>query len=639
MMRALSSLLLFTASLWSASALACGACFAPVPAVPTDKLQVLQSAERILFVRDDKAKLSTVWVEIKYSGPADQFAWVLPLPKVPKVGIGASWLFDRLDLATAPRFQVVTLPSENCNSARSTGAACAASSRDVAFATSGKSAEGGGNSAGGGVTVLVRDQVGPYEYQVVQATKPEDGGAAMWQWLKDNNFQQPEAAKPILDSHVQKGDVFVAVKLKNNAGIDEIKPVSLTMDEAEPCVPLRLTSVAATDDLAVQMYIAGAGRAIPKNHLHVVVNPLKFDWFGGGGNYAQVLSQAIDEAAGRAFVTEFAGKLPESVSVADPTFVPQPFGGPAPVLTEPLVDYTRLSTAGLAQAKTACDVRDALEKTRFPIDSETATILEKATGIAKFLANGAEVKPAEVVMAYLLIEQLQGGVTPCDPGQKVDGAALAAELDEKFAKPIAQVAALLTAQPKFTRLVMKVSPKEMTKDPVFAWNPSLPDVARERKGQVASVCGGGDLTVTAQRLAVDELKSSHVIADTASGRTSSTPGSSALDLRWKSAPAALRVELLDETGPALPIAQADIDVVDAAIAGAHLGKASLPAGLTLKPAEVRWTPPANDPIVTSVAQSSDPGGCSSDRRTREPAVLAVLLAAVALALGVRRQRS
>ena len=131
----------------------------------------------------------------------------------------------------------------------------------------------------------------------LQATKPEDGGAAMWQWLKDNNFQQPDAAKPIFDSHVQKGDVFVAVKLKNNAGIDEIKPVSLTMDEEEPCVPLRLTSIASTEDLAVQMYIAGAGRAIPKNHLHVVVNPLKFDWFGGGSNYGQVLSQAIDEAA------------------------------------------------------------------------------------------------------------------------------------------------------------------------------------------------------------------------------------------------------------------------------------------------------------------------------------------------------
>ena len=102
--------------LWSTGALACGACFTPVPNVPSNQLQVLQSAERILFVRDDKTKQSVVWVEIKYSGPADQFAWVLPLPKVPKVGVGTSWLFDRLDLGTAPRFVVSTLPSENCNS-------------------------------------------------------------------------------------------------------------------------------------------------------------------------------------------------------------------------------------------------------------------------------------------------------------------------------------------------------------------------------------------------------------------------------------------------------------------------------------------------------------------------------------------
>ena len=46
---------------------------------------------------------------------------------------------------------------------------------------------------------------------------------------------------------------------------------------------------------------------------------------------------------------------------------------------------------------------------------------------------------------------------------------------------------------------------------------------------------------------------------------------------------------------------------------------------------------SNDPVIASVSKSSDPGGCSSDRRAREPALLAGLLAAVALALGLRRR--
>ena len=192
-------------------------------------------------------------------------------------------------------------------------------------------------------------------------------------------------------------------------------------------------------------------------------------------------------SAGRAFVTEFAGPLPESVDLSNPNPAGPSFAPPAP--PEALVDYTRLSTDGLAQAKNACDVVKALVQTKFPIDSESATILEKATGIAAFAAGKANLELAAVQKQYLQIEA--GLPFACESNPKVvDGPALAAELKSKFAEPILAVMPLVTAQPKFTRMVMKLSPKEMTKDPIFAWNPGLPNVARERKAQVASVCGG-----------------------------------------------------------------------------------------------------------------------------------------------------
>src|SRR5690606_16756872 len=45
------------------------------------------------------------------------------------------------------------------------------------------------------------------------------------------------------------------------------------------------------------------------NYRHVLVNPLKIDWFNLASNYKEVISMAVDVqgADGNAFVTEFAG--------------------------------------------------------------------------------------------------------------------------------------------------------------------------------------------------------------------------------------------------------------------------------------------------------------------------------------------
>ena len=98
---------------FSSAAFACGGCFAP-PTASGASPGVVQTAERVLFVHDAFQALTKVWVEVRYSGPANDFAWVLPLPAKPKVGIGSSWLFDRLDLATAPRPVTTAGADENC---------------------------------------------------------------------------------------------------------------------------------------------------------------------------------------------------------------------------------------------------------------------------------------------------------------------------------------------------------------------------------------------------------------------------------------------------------------------------------------------------------------------------------------------
>ena len=47
--------------------------------------------ERILFTVDDDA--IRAYVQVYYDGPADDFAWVVPVATVPEVGVGTDEVF------------------------------------------------------------------------------------------------------------------------------------------------------------------------------------------------------------------------------------------------------------------------------------------------------------------------------------------------------------------------------------------------------------------------------------------------------------------------------------------------------------------------------------------------------------------
>src|SRR5437868_2024038 len=101
--------------------------------------------------------------------------------------------------------------------------------------------------------------------------------------------------------------LFVALRLKQDATAGDIQPIVLDMNTAEPCVPLILTRIAAQIDMPVLVYALADGRVVPQNWFHVVIDQAKINWFNFGANYRDVVTTAIDEAAGHGFVTEFAG--------------------------------------------------------------------------------------------------------------------------------------------------------------------------------------------------------------------------------------------------------------------------------------------------------------------------------------------
>ena len=84
-------------------------------------------------------------------------------------------------------------------------------------------------------------------------------------------------------------------------------------------MPLRLTRIAAEDDLEMRVFYLGDARAVPSTYRHVLVNEVMIDWANQASNYREVISAAADEeyADGRAFVTEYAG--PTSIVTVDET--------------------------------------------------------------------------------------------------------------------------------------------------------------------------------------------------------------------------------------------------------------------------------------------------------------------------------
>ena len=47
---------------------------------------------------------------------------------------------------------------------------------------------------------------------------------------------------------------------------------------------------------------------------HVQINEAAIDWLNRGSNYSDVVSQAADEAGGRAFATDYAGSVDSQIA-------------------------------------------------------------------------------------------------------------------------------------------------------------------------------------------------------------------------------------------------------------------------------------------------------------------------------------
>ena len=265
----------------SSSVSACGGFFCTTS--PVD-----QNVERIIFTQNGDGTVSA-YVQIEYTGEAPDFSWILPLPEaiaagdveVPEDAMAA---FTELEVATDPVFLMPPWPECLQN-------------RTVAAMSS--------TTASSSVEVFATGEVGPYGFDVVGSEDPD----ALISWLRDNNYRVTEEMEPLIDLYVVEGFVFLAMRLRPDAGVQDVEPVKVTYPSEAPMIPLRLTAVAANPDMAVMVWVYGQEQAVPANYAHETIanDELVFFGFGATSNYRTLMGQKANEHGGQAFITEFAG--------------------------------------------------------------------------------------------------------------------------------------------------------------------------------------------------------------------------------------------------------------------------------------------------------------------------------------------
>ncbi len=246
-----------------------------------------QSAERILFATNADGSVTMV-TQISYMGKDDDFAWILPLPDVPVEG----------SLATFPQAALVSLDANTGPQIQPP--------YDCFFADAGAAPpSAGGTTPGGGVTVHLRAEVGPYDVVVVESTDPSQ----LVTWLRDNSYRVTDAMVPYIEQYTADGMKFLALKLRPDASVSDIAPFEMTLPGGAPGVPLRMTAIAAEPEMGVVVFVLGDQRYQPANWPELTIDPadIVFDYYDYRSNWTSLVARAVDEAGGQGFVTEMAG--------------------------------------------------------------------------------------------------------------------------------------------------------------------------------------------------------------------------------------------------------------------------------------------------------------------------------------------
>ena len=229
------------------------------------------------------------------------------------------------------------------------------------------------------------------------------------------------------------------------------------MPTTEACLPIRLTAIASTANLPINLYFLGDAQAHSTNYSYV--NPAHDSGFWRSSAFTSpqgwdaAVASAAREFDGRAFATDYAGETP-SVTVG------------------------RQDVLDLASETDASVFFGELQ---FRGYTASPVMLEL---LARHVVPPEGTADAPSYFTCLL----QIGPRGCGEPLAFEPSGLVDAIDAEITAPANEAQALVERHPYLTRLSTTMQPEDMIVDPLFELDADLPDVPRQRTATVWTRC-------------------------------------------------------------------------------------------------------------------------------------------------------
>jgi hypothetical protein len=207
-------------------------------------------------------------------------------------------------------------------------------------------------------------------------------------------------------------------------------------------IPVKLTAVAANEDMGVMTWLLGDSRAVPENYLSLELNEARINWFNAASNYEDVVIEAANDAGGQGFVTEFSGSTADLSGVVWQSFEQ--------------LEWDQFRTGVYASF-------DEMFAASFSL-------------FASYEGYWDAVRAAVTLPEDVAFDDFQLCPSCYSARVTYSPAGFVAALDENVIGPLRVMQDLIDAHPQITRLYSTLSAEEMTLDPLFTFNPDLPAV-------------------------------------------------------------------------------------------------------------------------------------------------------------------
>jgi MYXO-CTERM domain-containing protein len=250
---------------------------------------------------------------------------------------------------------------------------------------------------------------------------------------------------------------LLALRLQKGATAGSIRPIVLTYEAEKPMIPIKLTAVAANDDMGVLTWVLGEHQAVPQNYYALELNEARINWFNPSSGYNDVVIAAANEAGGQGFVTEYA---------------------------QPGADLEYRIWAAFEQQ----DWEDF--KVHAPNLSPGELVRQSMWLFSQWDGFWDVIREEVTLPPDVTIEEVQD-CPECYGIEFEPSPNFVAALEKDVIEPARVIQNLLDAHPTVTRLYSTLSAAEMTVDPLFTFNPDLDPVSNVHTAERIIECERG----------------------------------------------------------------------------------------------------------------------------------------------------